>query len=882
MIFAALKDALLQEFEKHRIVFLDDREGKSRDDFEALDFENSDIEKISLNNNEFSVKYQVLVKEPETKFLIYRENGAPEDKDNWLLDLQLSCGVFMLDQDSIRLNELGLDPFVFRSFIQRHESFFANKELKTRLQKVIDAKSETEDTLLLKMLNILSPLKKSGDLVAIILSLFKAQYELSEKHYYQYDLFNSVEENADVSVNIFAKDNGNLYQDFWDLVEREYGYKLVADIKTPVTDFIDQLFRFKLSRQLGDEGSIQYNLNQNAELLLNRWETSTEFVENLRQWAQTEQGYLNLESRLKDGQISLDKILEIDLFPAVDEFLIEDLLSKLNQDRDVPDLKNIERIATKRSESKLFYEKYVHEYQALENAAKLKDLIADFEKAGFVTVPEAVELYEQKYFAIDEYYRHFCTAIHVAGKDNEAFSLLKDNINREYQTKFLRPLCQDFCKVFRDARNNSRESYFSDFNLPLQKDFYAQRVKPKLSIRGSKIGKIAVIISDGMRYEIGHELYSKFNSENRFEAKIFSMFSMIPSYTQLGMASLLPNEEIALSDSTDGNVFVDGKSAAGIENRAAILASGGFRTWCVKAEDILKDTVKHLKTVIPDYDVIYIYHNVVDKAGEHDDARLFEQCDECEESLSELIRKLTSANINNLIVTSDHGFISVDRKIDTHTDCIATPTLSNSLFSKERFIITDAGAEVDDTTALVFKSEEIGLKKGHKIAVPASMARFSRQGQLSSYCHGGVSLQECLVPVIEISKKREDNVSEVEVSLISNNRMITSNQITVTLYQQQAVSPSVKKVKLRIGFYESKDGRIPCSNTLDKEFNCQNDNLKEREFKAEFVMRKGLCASKVYLRIDKLSEERLEPEPYLPAYEFTFKKAMFEQDDFDL
>ena len=45
-------------------------------------------------------------------------------------------------------------------------------------------------------------------------------------------------------------------------------------------------------------------------------------------------------------------------------------------------------------------------------------------------------------------------------------------------------------------------------------------------------------------------------------------YTMLPSYTQLGMAALLPNEEIALQE--NGTVFVDGQSTAGLDNRAKI------------------------------------------------------------------------------------------------------------------------------------------------------------------------------------------------------------------------------------------------------------------------------------------------------------------------
>ena len=44
-----------------------------------------------------------------------------------------------------------------------------------------------------------------------------------------------------------------------------------------------------------------------------------------------------------------------------------------------------------------------------------------------------------------------------------------------------------------------------------------------------------------MRYEIGDELLSLIRQEDRYSAELEPALSMLPSYTQLGMAALLPN-----------------------------------------------------------------------------------------------------------------------------------------------------------------------------------------------------------------------------------------------------------------------------------------------------------------------------------------------------
>ena len=67
-----------------------------------------------------------------------------------------------------------------------------------------------------------------------------------------------------------------------------------------------------------------------------------------------------------------------------------------------------------------------------------------------------------------------------------------------------------------------------------------------------------VIISDAFRYEAAQELTQELNGKYRFEATLTSQLGVLPSYTALGMASLLPHKTLAYKG--DGDVLVDGKS----------------------------------------------------------------------------------------------------------------------------------------------------------------------------------------------------------------------------------------------------------------------------------------------------------------------------------
>ena len=71
------------------------------------------IEKLEINNNEFSLKHRLLREQPKQSFLLYKEVAEPKALDNWLLDVQLAEGEFRTDQSAIWLSELEL-PNAFR------------------------------------------------------------------------------------------------------------------------------------------------------------------------------------------------------------------------------------------------------------------------------------------------------------------------------------------------------------------------------------------------------------------------------------------------------------------------------------------------------------------------------------------------------------------------------------------------------------------------------------------------------------------------------------------------------------------------------------------------------------------------------------------------
>ena len=68
--------------------------------------------------------------------------------------------------------------------------------------------------------------------------------------------------------------------------------------------------------------------------------------------------------------------------------------------------------------------------------------------------------------------------------------------------------------------------------------FYEIAVRPFLL----RSNKVVVIISDALRYEVAEELLRLVRQEDRYDAEIEPLLAVLPSFTQLGMAALLPHQ----------------------------------------------------------------------------------------------------------------------------------------------------------------------------------------------------------------------------------------------------------------------------------------------------------------------------------------------------
>lgn len=782
-----IAQALTKLFDRHRIVFWYDAKQELRDDFEALQLPG--VEKLELANNEYGIKYKLLREQPKQKFLLYREGPQPADLDNWLLDVQLAHGEFRTDQVAIWLSELELG-LEFTDVVQAHAEFFQAIKRRDALKKLLKA-DDTAGQIRLKMLAVCAGSEARMD--AVLESLLQ---ELAD--------------GRDDKSKLIGRCSLNGF--LWEQMTRCYGYK--SD-EPGIRDFAIELF--KSCYAMGTDGQVK--LTGDALVFLKRWKDSRQFEGGFETLSGECAEVLGIEQDL--AKRDFRELIELDYFRLIDQKIISDLVravaSRTASSGDVA-------IWTRQRRQGHWYGEYRHLYEAVDYAAQFTHALGGA-RLAMDSLAEGVQRYSSNWYQIDQLHRKFTYHVRMSGQASLMGSLT-EQIENLYSNNYLLKLGDRF-QTFVDAA-----SKWEAFPVRRQKDFFEHWVRPFLR----KDNKVCVIISDAMRYEIGDELLSLIRQEDRYSAELEPALSMLPSYTQLGMAALLPNKTLAIADNETGTVLVDGQSSQGTANRIKILGQAiGQRATACKVDELMAMKGDDCRALVRDHDVLYVYHNRIDATGDkrESEERVFEAVEETLQELIRLIKKLTNANANNLLVTSDHGFIYQNRAIGESDFSGVDAEGDQILFRDRRFVLGKGLAEASSLHR--FSPEQLGLAGEVEVQIPRSINRLRLRGSGSRFVHGGASLQEVVIPVLKVNKKRQSDVTAVEVEILrGTSSMITSGQLAVTLYQAGPVTDKIQPRVLRAGIYTEAGELI--SDSHDLTFDLSSDNPRERELQVRFVL----------------------------------------------
>ena len=839
--------------ENKRIVFWYDTEGEFGEVLPSLEL--VDVSIIRLDETAaLEVKIMLELADTGNRYLLYSPGPEPAHEDDWLLDIRLYSHIFHADKASIILNDLGLSRRSMRSYCHSRKIFFNSKERTEKLKKWVKSEDQEED-LDLKMLAVITK-AEHPDALVVFMKLFAA---FCGKGFYLPD------NEPKIWTDIIKLD---LEKPFWDLVARTFGY--VADspslsdllIRLLVTDFVNTL---KTSPPAGIEHFVLQAGSQvfTVSVFLSQWRTNINQFQAYNLIADHYAGKLKIAQLVQNYENSV--LLDVMTFEVVEKKIISDLLDLILQGRqeefDAVDEKIQRRrdgywVTTGNAQENL----YRSTYDALESAMALFRLRSKYDKGlSYTGAEEMFSAYTGELYRLDQHYRHFHEAagkVELAGWD--ILKVLQASVEDCYSGWYLDQLSLAWDGFLEGGANNRLLDRWKLSGVRRQDDFFKE-VESRL--KKTTKGRAFVIISDALRYEIAEELAGVINSQYRLKADLSAMLGVLPSYTALGMAALLPHKSISFKDMTDV-ILVDGQSCAGFEQRRKILEQ--HKGVAVRADDLMGISKEEGRELIKLYKIVYIYHDRIDSVGDTASTELktFEAARKAIDDLNFIIRySINNLNAGQVSVTADHGFIYQDKAPDHLDKSVLEVKPKQAIKSKKRYIL---GRKLGYSAKVWHGNTKntAGTADEMEFWLPRGTNRFHFAGG-SRFIHGGAMLQEIVVPLITVTEqkgmaKAKSEVRKVGISLIGSHSKVVTNLHRFEFIQTDAVSDRMKPLVLLVSL---RDGNEVISNEEVVTFDSFSASMDERKKSVKLIL-KGIKfdRKKEYFLVLRDQEDDIEHE----------------------
>lgn len=807
--------------EGNRIVFWNDPDREFEDSVESLALDG--VTTVLLHHaGALDTKVRIDRLETECKFLLYSPSEEPEYENDWLLDIRLFSRSFRADRASILIQELGLANLHLRTHLAERRKFFDSKDRLQRLKTLVEPNDVAPD-LDRKMIAVITK-SEQAELFNLLRTLFHAWTETQEV---------DLDEPPAVWTQVEKFD---LDTPFWQMVKSTFGY----DEESPnPKNLLLRLFATDFAFHIkADVPQSLQNLAlpksgwSNAVVCLAQWRDSSSKGSSYDRLSAVAASLLKVDDVLSN--VDLPQLVEVMTFLDAEKRIASSLRDLVKNTVDTINADEIRTIATRRQTGHWATlsiadtadgprSAFHAVYEALIAAAEFYSLRNDH-KIGFefADAESLVNAYQKQLYRFDQLYRHFCESADLA--EDAGWGILKSlrpDIEAHYVNWYLTELSLNWGKFIEregGLLNNWKISMF-----PNQFEFFKEKVKPWLEKSDDR--RAFVIVSDAFRYEAAQELATQLNGKYRFEATLTAQLGVLPSYTALGMASLLPHQKLSYKGT---DVLVDGKSSIASERSKILQSVSGV---ACKSDELLAMRKEEGREFIKDKRVVYIYHDTVDSTGDDQktEHKTFEAVRKAIDEIAALVNYVANnLNGNHILVTADHGFLFTESSpVETDKSKIDKPP--TALITKKRYVIGPKLHKNDaawhgkcSVTANVDGDMEFWIPKGTNLFHFVGGAKF---------VHGGAMPQEIIVPVITIKQLKGKSAQESKtkyatIQVLGTNHRITTAQHRFQLIQMEAVGERIKPALLKIALYE---GETPITNVQTIKFDSSSGNLDDRK-----------------------------------------------------
>ncbi len=270
---------------------------------------------------------------------------------------------------------------------------------------------------------------------------------------------------------------------------------------------------------------------------------------------------------------------------------------------------------------------------------------------------------------------------------------------------------------------------------------------------GSHIGSgpVAYILVDALRFEMGQELAQQLAPLG--ELTCTPAIAALPSITKVGMAALLPGAASSFNVVEDRGklaVRIDDAVLPELPNRQKFLKARVPQMVDLELGELLGLSQKKLSTQIKEAALVVVRSQEIDSLGESGSTLLARQImDTMIGNVARAVRKLAGAGVTQIIATADHGHLfALERGDDMKTE-----NPGGQQVELHRRCWVGRGGSTPPG-AVRINGAELGYATDLDFIFPTGLGVFKASGGLV-YHHGGLSLQELVVPVIQLRVPRK-------------------------------------------------------------------------------------------------------------------------------
>jgi hypothetical protein len=312
-----------------------------------------------------------------------------------------------------------------------------------------------------------------------------------------------------------------------------------------------------------------------------------------------------------------------------------------------------------------------------------------------------------------------------------------------------------------------------------QTRFFAEYVAPSLEHRE----RAAVFLVDSLRYEMGLALAEAL--EGHGEVDKGHAAAVVPTVTSCGMAALMPDADgmLRLVSKESGLFSALGNRLLNTsEDRMRLLSETYGDRFYETTLDELLSAVKKLSSKLKGKELVIVRTQDPDAIAEHLGAwRARRYLSDVVGDIAAAVRSVVSLGFDRVVITADHGHVMLPEI--PPGDVVKTPS-GDWLESKRRFCLGSSLSGQQGT--IILKAGQVGIQGDvEDICLPVGLSVFSHG---DGYFHGGLSLQEAIVPVVVFRAGGEPPVAagKPEIEIRYRSDRFTSRVIGLTFYLQQS------------------------------------------------------------------------------------------------